>query len=168
MLVGVIDLHVGRFDQGLCKVSWPSCWSVWKVSMGLKQECSSQAGSSLGLSNFCEAWLFFRIKKIWLNRCEFECIKLNAQSFIVCTINQVLWISESWCKSSWLICWQPKISTYYVARESGQSNKGMIGSEQLRYPVTSLIYVIASLLCKELDQSWSSYTIASQAMLDKH
>ena len=44
MFVGLVMVNVGRCGQGSCWwVCWPSCWSVLKVSVGLKQECSSQA-----------------------------------------------------------------------------------------------------------------------------
>ena len=46
-------------DVGRCGVEW--CWSVWKVSMGWKQECSSQALVSycnLGLALKSKNWVY--------------------------------------------------------------------------------------------------------------
>ena len=36
VFMGLVGVYVGR-------CSWPSCWSVWWMSVGLKRECSSQA-----------------------------------------------------------------------------------------------------------------------------
>ena len=45
LFVGLVMVHVGGCSWLSCwSVCWPSCWSAWKLSVGLKLECSSQAG----------------------------------------------------------------------------------------------------------------------------
>ena len=74
MLVGVVGVDVGGCSQ-------PSCWSVWKLGVGLKRECSSQANitfinsvtqcSSVNLARLLQRETLFRfvsyhtVKSVW-------------------------------------------------------------------------------------------------------